>query len=98
MTFFFCRYIFNIPNTSRAKMVGWSGGGSQDPWYQRLEKKSSRQRQMERSIDSEQGPKRAVMSLVAVVVVVVVVVYVEEYEYTYRGKLLVLRRTMCRQY
>ena len=33
-------------------------------WYQRLKKKSSRQRQMERSFDSGQGPKRAVMLLV----------------------------------
>ena len=47
-------------------MVGWSGGGPQDPWHQRLEKKSSRQRQMERSLDSGQGPKRAVMPLVVV--------------------------------
>ena len=48
-------------------MVGQSGGGPQDPWYQRLEKKSTRKKQMERSLDSGQGPKRAVMPLVLVV-------------------------------
>ena len=47
-------------------MWGKFGGGPKNPWYQRLQKKSTRQRQMERSLDSVQGPKRAVMPLVVV--------------------------------